>query len=125
MPMTAATAEQLTNEAGIGKYMKAVVRFREKLMVLVHITGGQPARGPELLSIRHTNTAGGRQRNVFVEDGYVAIATRYHKGHSATLAPKVIHRYLPREVGELVVWYLWPGPSIPAEHRACCGAGRR
>jgi hypothetical protein len=40
MPITAANAEQLMNEAGIGRYMKAVVSFREKLMVLVHITGG-------------------------------------------------------------------------------------
>ncbi|KAN0066823.1 hypothetical protein V8E54_015112 [Elaphomyces granulatus] len=103
----AANAEQLMNEAGIGRYMKAVVSFREKLMVLVHITGGQPARGPELLSIRHTNTAGGRHRNVFVEKGYIAMATRYHKGNSATLSAGIIHRYLPREVGELVVWYLW------------------
>jgi hypothetical protein len=45
MLMAAENAEALTNEAGIGKYMMAVVRFREKLLVLVHITGGQPARG--------------------------------------------------------------------------------
>jgi hypothetical protein len=100
----AAAADALTNEAGVRNYMKAVVRFREKLAVLVHITGGQPTRSPELLSIRHTNTAGGRHRNVFIEDGYVAMATRYHKGHSSTQMPRIIHRYVPREVGELVVW---------------------
>jgi hypothetical protein len=105
--MVAGNAQQLINEAGIARYMKAVVKFRERLMVLVHITGGQPARGPELLSVRHTNTAGGRHRNVFVERGYVAMATRYHKGNSATLSTRIIHRYLPREVGELLVWYLW------------------
>ncbi|KAN0069260.1 hypothetical protein V8E54_012889 [Elaphomyces granulatus] len=98
-PIVAGNAQQPINEA--------VVKFREKLMVLVHITGGQPARGPELLSVRHTNTAGGRHRNVFVERGYVAMATRYHKGNSATLSTRIIHRYLPREVGELLVWYLW------------------
>src|SRR5882762_7221704 len=107
MPIAAANAEALTNEAGIRQYMKAVVSFREKLVVLVHITRGQPARGPELLSIRHTNTASGRHRNVFIEDGYVAMATTYHKGNSSTLSPRIIHRYMPREVGELVVWYLW------------------
>jgi hypothetical protein len=93
MPMAAANAEALTNEAGIGKYMKAVVRFRKKLLVLVHITGGQPARDPELLSIRHTNTAGGRHRNVFVEDGYVGMATRYHKGNASTLSPRMLIGY--------------------------------
>jgi len=35
------------------------------------------------------------------------MATRYRKGNSATLSTRIIHRYLPREVGELLVWYLW------------------
>ncbi|KAN0066828.1 hypothetical protein V8E54_015117 [Elaphomyces granulatus] len=114
LPITAAAADALTNEAGVRNYMKAVVRFREKLAVLVHITGGQPARGPELLSIRHTNTAGGGHRNVFIEDGYVAMATRYHKGHSSTQMPRIIHRYVPpggRGTGGMVPV---AGPSVPA-----------
>ena len=81
--------------------------FKEKLAVLVHITSGQPARGPELLSIRHRNTAAGGQRNVFIEDGLVALVTRYHKGFYASGDAKVIHRYVPRAVGELIVWYIW------------------
>jgi hypothetical protein len=97
------------------RHTKAVVRFREKLLVLVHITGGQPARGPELLSIRHANTVGGRHRNVFIEDGYVAIATRYHKGYTSTLSSRVIHRYLPREVGELATEVMPPPGRMPGE----------
>ncbi|KAG9381478.1 RecQ Superfamily II DNA helicase [Pyrenophora tritici-repentis] len=62
----------------IERYMDRVVEFREKLAVLMHITGGQPARGPELLS-----------------------------GYKVSGDVKIIHRYLPREVGELVVWYMW------------------
>ena len=58
MPLGAANAEALTNVNSIRRYMTAVVRFRE-MLVLVHITGGQPARGPELLSIRHANTVSG------------------------------------------------------------------
>lgn len=37
----------------------------------------------------------------------VTFVTKYHKGFYASNDVKVIHRYLPREVGELVVWYLW------------------
>ena len=33
--------------------------------------------------------------------------TRYYKGYNVSGDVKIIHRYLPREVGELVVWYLW------------------
>jgi hypothetical protein len=40
----------------VERYMDQVVAFREKLAVLMHISGGQPARGPELLSVRHSNT---------------------------------------------------------------------
>ena len=93
--------------AAIDSYLQRVVRFREKLCIAVHVSGGQPARAPELLSIRHHNTDSGGHRNIFVEDGLVVFVTQYHKGFYASNDTKVIHRYLPREVGELVVWYLW------------------
>jgi superfamily II DNA helicase RecQ len=95
------------NRRGVEGYMARVVEFREKLAVLIHIAGGQPARGPELLSIRHSNTAKGGHRNIFIEDGMVVFVTRYHKGYTVSGDVKIIHRYLPREVGELLVWYLW------------------
>ncbi|OQE33242.1 hypothetical protein PENCOP_c068G05484, partial [Penicillium coprophilum] len=90
----------------IRSYLRAVVRFREKLSVAVHITGGQPSRAPELLSVRHRNTETAH-RNVFIEDRLVVIATSYHKGFYTRNDTKLIHRYLPREVGELLVRYLW------------------
>lgn len=37
----------------------------------------------------------------------VVFVTRYHKGFEYHGDVKIIHRYLPREVGELVVWYEW------------------
>ena len=74
--------------------------------MLIVITGGQPARGSEILGIRHTNTAEGH-RNVFIEDGMVVYVTRYHKGFQLSGDVKIIHRYLPREVGELVIQYMW------------------
>ena len=92
---------------GVERYIGRVVEFREKLAVLMHIAGGQPARGPEILSVRHSNTVQGGHRNIFIEDGMVVFATRYHKGYKVSGDVKIIHRYLPREVGELVVWYLW------------------
>jgi hypothetical protein len=88
-------------------YMRKVARFRGLLLILVHITGGQPARGTEILSVRHRNTVQGGHRNLFIEDGTVVFVTKYHKGYQMSGDVKIIHRYLPREVGELVVWYLW------------------
>jgi hypothetical protein len=83
-----------------------VIAFREKLIVLMHITGGQPARGPEIMSVRHSNTVKGGHRNIFIEDGMVVFATRYYKGYNVSGDVKIIHRYLPREVGELLVYYM-------------------
>jgi hypothetical protein len=60
-----------------------------------------------LLSIQHVNTENNWRRNIFIEDGMVVFVTAYHKGFHASNDIKIIHRYLPREVGELAVWYLW------------------
>jgi superfamily II DNA helicase RecQ len=95
------------NRQGVESYMARVMEFREKLLVLMHIVSGQPARGPEVLSIRHSNTVKGGHRNIFIEDGMVVFVTRYHKGYAVSGDVKIIHRYLPREVGELWVWYMW------------------
>jgi hypothetical protein len=93
--------------AAIDVYLQRVAYFREKLAIAIHVSGGQPARAPELLSIRHYNTDSGGRRNVFIEDGLVTFVSQYHKGFYASNDTKVIHRYLPQEVGELVVYYLW------------------
>ncbi|KAF3032558.1 hypothetical protein E8E12_001438 [Didymella heteroderae] len=59
------------NKQEVERYMDRVIAFREKLAVLVHIVEGQPARWPELGSVRHSNTVKGGHRNIFIEDGMV------------------------------------------------------
>ena len=78
--------------------------FREKLLVLMHFTSGQPARGSEILSIRHSNFIRGGHRNIFVEKGLMVFVTRAHKGYIISGDVKIIHRYLPRAVGELLAY---------------------
>lgn len=74
--------------------------------MLVHITGGAPPRGSELLTIRFQNRAEGNSREIFIEDGAVVFVTAYYKNIRQSRQSKVVHRYVPREVGELVVFYL-------------------
>src|SRR6266536_867970 len=88
-------------------YQRYVERFQELLWVLMHLCGGQPARAPELLGMRWKNTAYGGVRNIVIEEGLVAFVATYHKGYRSSGNIKIIHRYLPREVGELLVYYLW------------------
>lgn len=71
------------------------------------MTGGQPARAPELLGLRMWNTMNGGVRNIFIHEGMVCFVTMYHKAFRKSAEIKVIHRFLPREVGELLVWYMW------------------
>lgn len=88
-------------------YSKAMKEARSQLAALVHMTGGAPPRGTELVTVKHSNTANGDSRGIFIEDGLVVFVTKYHKNIGQTGKGKVIHRYLPREVGELVVFYVW------------------
>lgn len=37
--------------ARVEKWMRAVVQFKEILLILMHITGGGPARGEEILTV--------------------------------------------------------------------------
>jgi hypothetical protein len=93
------------DKQAIRKYHKQVDAFLEGLLLLIHITSGQPARGSEITSLQHTNST--FHRNMFIEHGLVALVTSYHKGYTCTGSTKIIHRYLPKEVSELVVYCLW------------------
>lgn len=76
--------------------------------MLVHLTGGAPARGTEIISIQHKNGKSSRtQRGIFIDKGFVQFVTSYHKGYSASQQVKIIHRFIPKEVRKLVVYYLW------------------
>jgi len=95
------------NKKGVEDYLRSVSRFKEELFVLVHLTAGALARGTEVLSIQYKNGRDSRaQRGVFIDRGMVEFVTSYHKGYSASQKVKIIHRYVPKEVGELIVYYL-------------------
>uniref|UniRef100_A0A093XKL9 DNA 3'-5' helicase n=1 Tax=Talaromyces marneffei PM1 TaxID=1077442 RepID=A0A093XKL9_TALMA len=51
------------------QWMRAVGRMKEYLLVLMHLTSGAPARGPEAMSIRYQNTPFGGLRNQLIEHG--------------------------------------------------------
>jgi hypothetical protein len=89
----------------VRRHLRHIERFLELLCLAVHIAGGQPARGPELLSVRWRNGVL-QDRNLYVIDGQVALVTRYHKTQSQWDKPKVIVRFLTKEIGQLTTAYL-------------------
>jgi superfamily II DNA/RNA helicase len=94
------------NTVGVERYFRHVRKFKEELITLVHMSAGAPARATELISVQHEND-GQSQRGIFIENGMVAFVTAYHKGFGLSQKVKIVHRYVPREVGEVVVYYLW------------------
>lgn len=83
----------------VTQYLRRVDRFRELLLFCVHVTGGQPARGTEITSLRFRNGYM-QDRNVFVMHGHIVVVTRYHKSQSQ------FDRFLPWRVGQLLAVYL-------------------
>jgi hypothetical protein len=73
----------------------------------VHITGGGPLRRLELVIVIYKNSANGDSWGMNIEDSYVRVTITYYKNIRQMGKSKVIYRYLLREVGELVVYYLW------------------
>jgi hypothetical protein len=80
------------NKKGGQAYFAQVDQFLETLLLLFHITLGQPTRGSEPLSLQHCNTAQGHHRGTFNEDDVVGTVMSYHKGYNITGFTKIIHR---------------------------------
>lgn len=97
--------ERPWREKRVRQWMRAVGRMKEYLLILKHLTGGGPARGPEVLSIRYQNTRHGGVRSETIDRGLVSFVTAYHKGYSINGRTKIIHRFVPREVGELFIYF--------------------
>ena len=100
----------------ITAWLEKVDRFKALMLVCVQIVWGQPARGPEILSMCYSHSGQGAGRNVFIAGGWrsgdadgsaVELVTRYHKGYNISGDIKIIHRFVPRAVGALMVWDAW------------------
>ncbi|PYH89020.1 hypothetical protein BO71DRAFT_337631, partial [Aspergillus ellipticus CBS 707.79] len=57
---------------------------------------------PELLSIRYCNISNA-YRNIFIKDRLVIIASQYYKGFYTRNNIKIIYRYLPPVLGEIII----------------------
>ncbi|KAL6169706.1 hypothetical protein ACJQWK_04709 [Exserohilum turcicum] len=65
----------------VHEYLRQMDRFLELLLGCVHIESGQPARGSEIVTMRHCNRLL-QDRNIFIIDGTVMTVVRYHKSQS-------------------------------------------
>ncbi|RFN54793.1 putative ATP-dependent dna helicase q1 [Fusarium flagelliforme] len=91
----------------VKSYGRLVEQFREVLNLLWITLCGMPMRTTEATGVRMCNTVNGGIRNIFAHGMMLFFVVLYHKGFRRTGSAKIIHRYLPREVSELVIWYMW------------------
>jgi hypothetical protein len=89
----------------LAAYVAAHAAFLSSLLLVVHQTGGQPARGPEILSVKVCNTDN-TLRNIFVHQGLLCTIIQYNKGSGGTLVPFYVARYLPAPVSQILYQYL-------------------
>lgn len=92
------------NPKAVDLYEARAQDFLKRMLVLVHITAGQPLREPEILSVAWCNTS--RQRHIMIWEKLVMIFTQYHKGQQHTGAFKDNIRFLPTVVGDLLLQFL-------------------
>lgn len=87
------------------QYLEQVVAFVERLLFLVHITGGQPARATELNSIHLVNVTT-VTRSVFWKYETIVFNIRYNKTRASNNRDAFVPRFLPPEVSQLFLVYL-------------------
>ena len=93
------------NVRRVKRYVHSIKRWLELLLCAVHMASGQPGRGIEVTAIRRVNGLL-QDRNIFVVDGQVMTVVRYHKSQSQWDKLRVIPRFLPWRLGQVIVVYL-------------------
>src|SRR5947208_16045516 len=73
-------------------YFSKLDGFLERLLLLVHVTSGQPARGTEILSLQYSNTPQGHHRSIFIKDGLISTVNSYHKSYNINGYATIIQR---------------------------------
>ena len=76
------------------------------MLILIYITGGQSGKGPEILNIKYNNTTVNKIRNLFIKNGLFYFITLYYKEYGHSGEHKIIQRYVPRKIKELILRYL-------------------
>ncbi|TMC19467.1 MAG: hypothetical protein E6J34_15325, partial [Chloroflexi bacterium] len=93
------------NKDGCMRWLKRTKAFLETMMVVIHISYGQPARAEELGTVMIKNHINA-MRGIYWSRGQVMMAISYNKTRSTNEKDKVIARFLPEEVGDLMIKYL-------------------
>lgn len=87
------------------RYVESLQRLLDDIFTAIHVTAGLPARGPEITTIKTSNTAQ-VLRSIFVLNGRFFIVFEYNKTRRTTNQSFYVVRYLPPKLGVLLYQYL-------------------
>lgn len=89
------------------------------LILMIYLVGGQAPRCTELFALEHCNGAS-MSRGVCVYAGKMALISRHHKARRTTNSEFQVVRYLPKEPGKVLYYYLvFIRPFACMLHRVC------
>jgi hypothetical protein len=95
------------NKDGCVRWLKRTNAFLERMAVVIHIVYGQPARAEELGTLVIKNHINMMRGIYYWSRGRVImIALSSNKTRSTNGKEKVVARFLPEEVGDLLVEYI-------------------
>ncbi|OBT83214.1 hypothetical protein VE02_08215 [Pseudogymnoascus sp. 03VT05] len=89
------------NDSQKQAYLNEERQFLRKLMVTLHVIGGQPARGPEIRSIKVSNSVYSA-RNIYVINGQMCFLTMYDKARKRRGNTDYIVQFLPNKVSQVL-----------------------
>ena len=93
------------NEGQKKAYLTRERQFLRKAMVVIHVTYGQPARGPEVGSGKVSNSIYSA-RNWYVINGRMCFLSMYDKARKRRGNTDYIIRVLPDKVSQIVAQYI-------------------
>lgn len=88
------------------RYLGSFETLQDHLLVLIYMTAGQPPRRKELLSCTWMNQIAGT-RSLYIHKGNLAVVTSYHKGQTRSGLSKHIPRFLPTQLRNMMMAYLY------------------
>ena len=86
-------------------FLKKCDLILEYVLLLIHMTAGQPPRATEIYSLRLKSSLEGR-RNIFYLHNRISVIVAHSKTNSLTGSEKVIPRFLDSEMSKFVLLYL-------------------
>ena len=83
-------------------FERRIDAFLLKLVLVMHLTSGLPAHGPELMSLKYGNTAMSMRNCVFILGRLVTVT----EWNALSAARRIIASFLPNAMARLYVAYV-------------------